>query len=74
MLDSVGGMSDLVGGMLDSGRDMLDSVGDVGRAERGRVEGESRELDKAVRNGEGERWELSAPLPLLAQEDPYNKE
>eukprot|EP00976_Prorocentrum_cordatum_P091099 1188386-Prorocentrum_minimum.AAC.4 len=32
--------------------------------------GESGELDKAVRKGEGQLGVLSAPLPLLAQEDP----
>eukprot|EP00959_Pyramimonas_sp_CCMP1952_P355273 7441714-Pyramimonas_sp.AAC.2 len=36
---------------------------------KGREVGESGELDKAVRKGEGERWVLSASLPLLAQED-----
>eukprot|EP00976_Prorocentrum_cordatum_P073441 1181097-Prorocentrum_minimum.AAC.5 len=34
------------------------------------VLGESEPLDKAVRKGEGERRVPSAPLPLLAQEDP----
>eukprot|EP00959_Pyramimonas_sp_CCMP1952_P055270 1155379-Pyramimonas_sp.AAC.1 len=36
----------------------------------GRAVGESGELDKAVRKGEGERWVWRAPSPFSAQEDP----